>query len=641
MLENIEQTLNKYYFELESKKREYIEIYEGAREGIAYTQKLLKMTYEEAEKEKRTISIYDLARILRFASLTMWEKMQVVIHFLKLNIYAGIMEEEYALDKNIICAYPFKTMNKERIKNLIESGDFLKLVEAKARELSPNERLEQEEIKEALKESGRNILNTALAHRQIKEHFFDKYPYLTKEDIDIFVECLASLGMSLDICEGFKVFLNQEWENQKLRVPSYEDSLLSKYYNGLKQASKIYEKSVANFENTLYKMATKQVYRKLASGNRRITSKMASVIASGTADFDDYITDAEKAIASISVYGGGVYNWLSYPEMSRFSNLLIADFASLSETISQASFTKSELSDFIFLIIKRDIELGILDEKGSLQSDEFLSYEDDVLSACREGRFWEMILKNENHHEVAKSHLYCPLDCEKDDLKWPLLQEQIKIIAEIYFAKDKLTKEDITKICESLTSLGFSKAHVDAVESTLVKRNLRKEKEKKEDSITIQKSLITLRPLISKKEYNRLWNELNECYNFDQMIPFRYLSEEEIITCVYKLKYLNFADAVILKFLETSLKYNKTNSFNAIVKYKDTYAKIKYFLENYPEDEKIKEIALELDEALKKAGISSDEDFEFYKEYIDMELASFTDATFHNYEYEIEMAKLL
>ncbi len=634
MFADTEKALEKYYLILEKAKKENPDFIKT----IEVIQKILKSDKSSYSKNfKILINFENMMVNLESEDLTLKEKIQIILHLLRLNVYNWEVDKE-SLDVNVesIINYPFKYTTKAKIKKMIKDDTLADFFVKDRALLSPKEQKVQDELIKAVKEILTETDNPIAVYAEIKKHFFDKYPYLEREDIDIFLKDLKVIGINVEIRNGFARYLEDDLEKLKKAKPTYEESLLAKLYEGIKKLSRLYERSVVNYDIISTQIDNEELLNKAKLG-RRLTKQEKKIIDTDT--FVETLSSNEFDNLIKIVAGASIYNYLRYPERAYFSQALIVNFTGLNMAMSAASFTKSEITDFVFWCLKRNIEAWNFDERGEFIAD-YINMKDiqtDII--CAKGLFLETMLERLGHDTITPAHQYIAMDCASiENINFDHFKENLMAINRHYFAKEKLTKEDIEIIILALNNLGLAKPYLQTIETTLIKRNLRKEKEPKVEPIVRERQNITLRPLISKKEYNRIWTELNECYNFDNMFPIRYLSEEEIIGCVHKLRYLNFSDEVVARFLETTLKENVERDANALIKYKDMYAKIQYFLEMYPSDERVINIWNELQCAFSKIMLCSPDDYEFLKEYLTMELGDFAKMTEGNFSYEIEEA---
>lgn len=136
--------------------------------------------------------------------------------------------------------------------------------------------------------------------------------------------------------------------------------------------------------------------------------------------------------------------------------------------------------------------------------------------------------------------------------------------------------------------------------------------------------------IMSKREYNALYHELLSYFDFDNMRAIRYLKMDEIIHCLIILRQLSFDDDVINNFLKLIDTYNQKSGENALLRYMDLKEKLEYY-QDVPE---VGALLKELDDVFKQTFMASADDYEFLKQYLDMELNQALDYLKQNYDYE-------
>ncbi len=632
MFEGMDQAIEKYYLILEEGKKNYPRY----KEIIERVQRMLKNGKSDVlDDDKILINFKNIVSHLDFGNLTLKEKMQIILFLLRIDVYNfGFDKDNVLIDREKILNYPFEEEVKAKIEELIQDGKSADFLMKDSSLLSPEEQKVQLELDKAITIISQSSGNPIDIFSEIKKHFFDKYPYLEKEDIDVFLESLKSLGLSSEMVECFAIYLGEEQEDRKKQEPTYEESLLAKLYDNLKKVSQIFERKIVDYINISRLIDNEQLLKKVNQG-RRLTNKERLVAYTDT--FSETMSKNDFDNLSKIIAGASIYNYLRYPERAYFSQTLIINFEGLNLVLGASSFTKVEITDFIFWCLKRDIEIWNFDPEAEAITDSVdnkpkIQFD----SVFEDGLFFESMLNRYAYDMLTPPHQYVAINSNVKDINFSNFKDNLMTIDKHYFKKERLTREDIDAIIVALKNLGLAKPYLQSIKSTLTKRNLRKPKAPKAEPIIRERQNMELKSLISKKEYNRIWMELNECYNFDQMFPIRYLTEEEIIDCVVKLRRIDFSSDKIQRFLKTAFKENLKGDVHTLIKYKDMYDKIQYFLEMYPTDERVISVWQEIQSAFSKMMLSSPDDYEFLKEYLAMELGEFVRVTDNDYSYEIE-----
>ena len=350
-------------------------------------------------------------------------------------------------------------------------------------------------------------------------------------------------------------------------------------------------------------------------------------------------------------------SWFNYPHLATRKHLIFGKYSLASVIIKQQPYlSENEYINLVFGIVNRNIEAGLLDENRVISKSDkkldvrvFNQYHQERLDINNEEILNIVIEKYRDFfiEQIPESEtdVFDILDLDVDNL------EQFKSahskIKEHYIDKtDSFNSDDIEITIQSLKEIGYTDEICEKVfkvlKRVLYKRELKDQKEelkrrREELSNNVISTPVEQKPIIPKKEFQTVYRELNEYFDFDNMKSKKYLSLKEVIYCIHLMLKINFDNETIDEFIETIKRENKKINNNPITLFVDLYDKLKHYEKELNLTEKLKMIESLIGEIF----ICSSEDYEFWKENINEELQNIINSLPNNHEYELSQAKQL
>lgn len=143
------------------------------------------------------------------------------------------------------------------------------------------------------------------------------------------------------------------------------------------------------------------------------------------------------------------------------------------------------------------------------------------------------------------------------------IQKSHRIIKEFYFDKlDTFEKDDIEKIVQAIGVWEYTALIKKAVRNTLEKKLAKRREPQKE--VEIKRIERVSKPILTKKEYHEIKDELDSKFDFERMEPRIdvTLAPEEISHCIDLMNQLSFTDREKEIFLEKSFKKSREELLN-------------------------------------------------------------------------------
>ena len=216
--------------------------------------------------------------------------------------------------------------------------------------------------------------------------------------------------------------------------------------------------------------------------------------------------------------------------------------------------------------------------------------------------------------------------------------EAHKLIKEHYFDKlDSFDEEDVRIFLDCLSSFGLNDKLKEMFRNLLL-REIAKRGKKVVNTTPeyVVPKVIEEKKTISKKEYNLIERELRKYFDFRTMEVVAPLDLDTQIYCVGLLIKLGISDKRILDILKIMNK-NGYCYDNPIRMFVALYEKLEY----YKDIDGIKEAIETMLSAMGEIMITTDNEYEEWKELIGEELVATLKLLPKTYEYEIEKARKL
>ena len=354
---------------------------------------------------------------------------------------------------------------------------------------------------------------------------------------------------------------------------------------------------------------------------------------------------------------GKVGAWIKNRTLANNNNFIFNNFELVSLSFNKNELKDSEALNLIFSLVLRNIEAGILFEKREIhdETEQFISHLSNhkrteiILNAVNSGGYEGLteIFKQTTLEAVTPTLFSLRLIDKANHFNLEDFRKKHKILKEHYLDKlDSFNIDDIDIIISTLKELSIDEELCNKVKNALnrilYKRTIREQKEKtrleNERSLTEAfKSTKSSKTIIPKKDFQVVYRELQQYYDFDNMKPKKFLSLNELIYCIHLMLKIDFDEKTINEFIESIEKENKKIQNNPISIFINLYNKFKYYEMDLNLTEKIKRIESYIGEIF----ICSSEDYEFWKESINEEVNDILISLPINHEYEVSEAKKL
>ncbi len=155
--------------------------------------------FKKEEKYGTLYKYYNyISKILQISKLTDYEKLEVLMYAVKINI--DYLTEE-VLDLNILKKLYAPQMDSKKFNQLLESLDINTLLQAKEETLSVKKRLIREKIIEALRAGEKSTRLFKKSHRNIENHYINKIDSYNEQDIQFVIVSLKAIGVDRELQE--------------------------------------------------------------------------------------------------------------------------------------------------------------------------------------------------------------------------------------------------------------------------------------------------------------------------------------------------------------------------------------------------------------------------------------------------------
>lgn len=328
---------------------------------------------------------------------------------------------------------------------------------------------------------------------------------------------------------------------------------------------------------------------------------------------------------------------------------LFIQFDILSELVIAAKLKSKEIFTVVFHLLAKNIGANVLDssvrffdikkiEKYDFSSYKYLNKE-VILGMVRTDEYGRLAATP--REELSKEEREKLEEFEKFTMENPEdltgIIDKHKLLKEHYFDKiDSFDMEDIEIIISILGDFKLIEEHINVIRELLVQK-VDKRSEIDTPVIVSKEQIREVKPRLSEKEYNLLARELRRFFDLTNMIVVQPLSFELQIYCVSLMIRMEIPEVIIRKALKVMSKSNSSLECNPITEFSNFYEKLQYY-KNVPS---LREAVQTMMECLQEMFITSDDDYLFYKEMLEAELAKAKNEVPNTFDYEIEEANKL
>lgn len=313
------------------------------------------------------------------------------------------------------------------------------------------------------------------------------------------------------------------------------------------------------------------------------------------------LNSREKAQLVIEAYRKNVNSGiLSVTEFDNFfiidaNKLVTVDFKTISTEQVFKMYKEGTILDFIY------VDEALQDDETKAQIDELLERKDE----------------------------YC-----MDSMK---IYDNTVRMNELLFKKDSRQTDDEIKVIEGILRHDRVSESVinDVVNYIVSKRNKlasREERERKEKEVVIRPVQEVKRTsnLVTDKEYKQLKKEIREYYDLYHRELVKDVDYNTMIDLVSKMLKIGVHKDEIKKFISI-VKDTLTYSENSITRFVSEFDRLNYYYDEYDLENIL--------DYINEIFICSNEDYEFWKEEVRVELSRLLKQIEHKYDYELVVAK--
>ena len=567
-------------------------------DNISIYQQLMSFLHKDPEKRTLFMSYDLLVDALDYSDFSILEKLDIIMYFIDLS---NILKYKYlfVIDKNDAINYEFKHNDKQKILDYIDEGtiqDYLiNLYENK----SIKAYRKVKELLKLIEISNKKNIDLCVNYQLIKNHYVDKYPNISEEDIQIFTEALNNIGIPKYLTKQ----IGEELNNKNCK-PDYINNFL-----------KVIEKNCHQFQEDYFA-------RDSSPDDEQDIENLAD------SHFIKWVFDSSL-----------LYGWLTYSKCAKDSKYYIGDLAFLEPICKKIKLSKYDLTDIVFYFIEKNIEIGILNDniKHNMNYNIYNNkYNIDVYSIPLCVKYFPNYIANlfaKNYMEkptMELKNIYIsevPNDIETVKLAHQLIQTHY------LNKKDTYDESDIDFLKNALKSMNLADELIERIAIGLQKRLSRRLKEQqKESSILVTKKTpkISSQKPIKKVIYKELSDKLANYLNLKNYYPIKYLTVNDIEECLYILKRLKIDEDKLEEILNIIIISNKKYEKNSVyLKYYQLKNALHYDGDINLSTEDIYLIQ-QMDALFQERFLCSDEDYEFYTDELKELLDKISSDYFYN-----------
>lgn len=595
---------------------------------------ILSISDERYLAEGGILYPYDaITKLLSESGLNIEEQFEVLLFIIKRNIVPICKMGIFAIDYQKLKSYNFKYSTKDEVLAVLYSHNRNELLDEDYPGISIEEKKKRQEIKEFMENCGSDNTREAEIHKVIQECFFAKYPNLNERDIELFIDALMKCGVE----DLLLTEVSQLLVSRIHKVP-YQEDILVRFINNLKSyCTQKEELAYAKHRKECISKSKDSIRRRYAE---KVTASSLPKESIGftnedvlksvdlTLDLDDYENLDNLSPISKDTRAGNdfmyliilseIYSFLFYPASANKSRTFLEDFSFLTSEVIGFSKAKDEL-ELIAAIVKLNIKNGILNHNINLATEEKKGRDEklpfsDVFEIDKERVFPHEVAslyRNSFMKDKLPEDEIVPLIFEISQKKFNDLVNAHRYIKDHYIDKEDLNREDVSYIILALNILNVSPLIISNIEKYLIGLIYKKETKqpKVEGDLPKQNLRPVLRPIKSKKEHdeelNTFYLKIKEYFDIDVKLPFRVLTEEEILeliellyayglskndidNCIWKVRKFNENATPIERYKsirKEALKYMNPKIKDLIEMLDETVDLYSiYYLDSYQED---------------------------------------------------------
>lgn len=189
--------------------------------------RIISVPREEWELHGEIFIQFDyLAEMLEEAPLNARGRFAIVQRLLEKNLATNITKQEArCFDIQGIDSYEFTYMTRDEFLEFVRTDEYGRIKSKDESELTEHERKQLEEFDRYSELHPLDVGSVIEAHKQIKEHYFDKKDSFNEEDVEIFLGAIKGFGLSEKLICLFRNVMLIEISKRQKRAEVLEPSV--------------------------------------------------------------------------------------------------------------------------------------------------------------------------------------------------------------------------------------------------------------------------------------------------------------------------------------------------------------------------------------------------------------------------------
>lgn len=186
--------------------------------------RILLVPEEEWDLHGEVFIQYDyLSEMLEESPLNVRGKFLIVQRLLEKNLATNIVHQDArCFDIQGIDDYTFTYMTRDEFLEFVRTDEYGRLKNKDKSELTEDEKKRLEEFDRYSDLHPLDIAPVIEAHKQIKEHYFDKKDSFNEEDVEIFLGAIKGFGLSDKLIDAFRNLLLREVSKRQRKLEVVE-----------------------------------------------------------------------------------------------------------------------------------------------------------------------------------------------------------------------------------------------------------------------------------------------------------------------------------------------------------------------------------------------------------------------------------
>lgn len=186
--------------------------------------RILLVPEEEWDLHGEVFIQYDyLSEMLEESPLNVRGKFFIVQRLLEKNLATNIVHQDVrCFDIQGIDDYTFTYMTRDEFLEFVRTDEYGRLKNKDKSELTEDEKKRLEEFDRYSDLHPLDIAPVIEAHKQIKEHYFDKKDSFNEEDVEIFLSSIKGFGLSDKLIDAFRNLLLREVSKRQRKLEVVE-----------------------------------------------------------------------------------------------------------------------------------------------------------------------------------------------------------------------------------------------------------------------------------------------------------------------------------------------------------------------------------------------------------------------------------